>query len=418
LGAEARRAKAAVRYAFTFDASACTGCKACQVACKDKNGLPLGMLWRRVYEVSGGAWERRGAAWTNTVFAYNVSMACNHCAEPACATACPTGAYVIRDDGIVWIDSGRCVGCGYCSWVCPYSAPQYSHDLGRMTKCDFCRDLLDEGLPPACVAACPMRALDFTEVMTGGALEPVAPHALWDAPATTHPYPLPAFSSTQPRVALKPHAAMQNTLPKTVANREEVRPLGGRPVRTAGGLHLDELPLVVFTLLGQAAAGVAVISLFTRSQSASLILTIGVLILLAALASLLHVGRTSQVWRAPTNGGTSALSREILMLILFAAAWLVAWRAPSAGRLGMAVCGVALVYAMAEVYAIEGIAGWSRWRTHVAFASSAVLLGGVGVVAISGLAPLWLAAVMAGGVFADQFVRRWRFYEARHAKVM
>ena len=55
-------------YAFVLDASACSGCKACQVACKDKNRLPLGVLWRRVYEVSGGSWKQEGAAWTSTVF--------------------------------------------------------------------------------------------------------------------------------------------------------------------------------------------------------------------------------------------------------------------------------------------------------------------------------------------------------------
>ena len=54
-------------YAFTFDASACTGCKTCQVACKDKNNLPTGVLWRRVYEISGGDWAQRGSAWQNSV---------------------------------------------------------------------------------------------------------------------------------------------------------------------------------------------------------------------------------------------------------------------------------------------------------------------------------------------------------------
>ncbi len=54
-----------------------SGCKACQAACKDKHNLPVGILWRRVYEVAGGGWTRRGEAWLSTVFAYNVSLACN-----------------------------------------------------------------------------------------------------------------------------------------------------------------------------------------------------------------------------------------------------------------------------------------------------------------------------------------------------
>ena len=92
-------------YAFSFDAGACTGCKACQAACKDKNNLPVGVLWRRVIEVSGGSWVQNGAAWENNVFSYNLSMACNHCVHPKCAGVCPTNAYHVRADGIVILDS-------------------------------------------------------------------------------------------------------------------------------------------------------------------------------------------------------------------------------------------------------------------------------------------------------------------------
>ena len=151
-------------YAFTFDASACSGCKACQEACKDKNNLPVGVMWRRVIEVSGGGWVQEGEAWTNNVFAYNLSIACNHCVHPKCAGVCPTDAYVHRADGIVYIDPDKCMGCGYCSWACPYNAPRYNPELGQMAKCNFCFDNIDAGLPPSCVAACPMRVLNFVEV--------------------------------------------------------------------------------------------------------------------------------------------------------------------------------------------------------------------------------------------------------------
>ena len=53
------------------------------------------------------------------------------------------------------------MGCGYCSWACPYGAPQYDTEQGIMTKCDFCYDYLDAGLPPSCVSACPLRVLDY-----------------------------------------------------------------------------------------------------------------------------------------------------------------------------------------------------------------------------------------------------------------
>ena len=77
---------------FYLDAGACSGCKACQVACKDRNGLGTGVLWRRVYEVVGGGWRQEGAAWVQDVVAYNLSIGCNHCGRPICAEVCPAGA--------------------------------------------------------------------------------------------------------------------------------------------------------------------------------------------------------------------------------------------------------------------------------------------------------------------------------------
>ena len=218
-------------YAFTFDASACSGCKACQVACKDKNQLPVGVMWRRVIEVSGGGWWVGGGslteieesneswrpartAWQNNVFAYNLSIACNHCVHPKCAGVCPTDAFIHRADGIVYIDSSKCMGCGYCSWACPYNAPRYNPDLGQMAKCNFCFDNIDAGLPPACVAACPMRVLDFVEVDGGeDALRLRSGRKnLWELPASEHPFPLPNNSRTEPHLMVKPHAAMGNNL--------------------------------------------------------------------------------------------------------------------------------------------------------------------------------------------------------------
>jgi len=69
-------------FVVRFDASSCSGCKACQAACKDHNGLGPTILWRRVYEVSGGGWARSGNAWTQDVFAWNLSLSCNHCEKP------------------------------------------------------------------------------------------------------------------------------------------------------------------------------------------------------------------------------------------------------------------------------------------------------------------------------------------------
>ena len=202
------------QYAFFFDASACSGCKACQVACKDKHNLETGRIWRRVFEVSGGNWIRTSKFWISNVFAYNVSVACNHCEQPICMEVCPSGAIFKRDDGIVLINENRCVGCGYCAWACPYDAPQVNPKTGKMSKCTLCYDELDAGKPPTCVAACPMRVLDF------GTLNELTERYGTLAGI----YPLPEASLTSPSLVIKPHKDSQRVHhePANINNLEEV----------------------------------------------------------------------------------------------------------------------------------------------------------------------------------------------------
>jgi anaerobic dimethyl sulfoxide reductase subunit B (iron-sulfur subunit) len=202
------------QYAFYFDSSACSGCKACQVACKDKHNLEVGRLWRRVYEVSGGGWQRQGQAWTTSAFAYNLSLACNHCAKPICLEVCPAAAIYKRSDGIVLIEEGKCIGCHYCSWACPYGAMQYDLMKGKMTKCTFCVDEIDAGRSPACVVACPLRALEFGDLAD---LE-----AKYGSLKGVYPMPLPEL--TEPALVITPHssAAVAQARQGRIANREEV----------------------------------------------------------------------------------------------------------------------------------------------------------------------------------------------------
>lgn len=154
------------QYGFYFNADACYGCKACVMACKDKNDLPLGVKFRRVYDYAGGEWSVKedGTVEHTGVFAYSVSASCMHCESPACVENCPAGAMVKREDGIVYVDKSLCIACGTCSKVCPYGQPVVDSEKGYSQKCDFCRLLLDKGEPPACVAACTCRALDFGEL--------------------------------------------------------------------------------------------------------------------------------------------------------------------------------------------------------------------------------------------------------------
>ncbi|MBR2834838.1 MAG: dimethylsulfoxide reductase subunit B [Coriobacteriales bacterium] len=153
------------QYAFYFNANKCTGCKTCQVACKETYHLPIKNLWRRVYNYVGGDWsvdEEAGTFSPNGVFGYFVSAACNHCAAPACVENCPVGAMQKDPEtGIVFVDQELCIGCQTCVNVCPYGAPSFLEEELKSSKCDMCKAKVDAGEKPVCVAACPMRALDF-----------------------------------------------------------------------------------------------------------------------------------------------------------------------------------------------------------------------------------------------------------------
>ncbi|MGC9470255.1 MAG: DMSO/selenate family reductase complex B subunit [Bacteroidales bacterium] len=200
--------------AFYFDSQYCSGCKTCQVACKDKNDLGPGILWRRVYEIGGGTWKKEGEAWVHDIFTYNLSMSCNHCDDPICLRVCPTGAVEKREDGIVRIDQNKCMGCRYCEWACPYGSPRFDEGKGLMGKCDMCCDYIDQGKMPVCVSSCPMRALDF------GRYEDL----LEKYGNQENIYPLPDPEITRPRMIVHPHPAHAQGTNRNphIINREEV----------------------------------------------------------------------------------------------------------------------------------------------------------------------------------------------------
>jgi anaerobic dimethyl sulfoxide reductase subunit B (iron-sulfur subunit) len=241
---------------FYFDNSRCSGCKTCELACKDYQGLGPELTYRRVYDYEGGGWQRdEQGDWQQDVFFYHLSLACNHCSSPICVHVCPTGAMHKEDNGLVRVDSGVCVGCGYCELACPYKAPHVSAITHQSAKCDGCYNRVLAGKAPICVDACPLRALDFgdmTELQrrygqdvaapavavgatatatatagaTGGATTTVAPTPPTPAAALGNslaPMPSPGYTAPNIIIRLSPAARPTGDTQGTIANPEEVR---------------------------------------------------------------------------------------------------------------------------------------------------------------------------------------------------
>ena len=172
----------------------CAGCYGCVVKCKQEHFLPPDVMWGRLL-IS----EAEGQYPNVKKNMYPVL--CNHCKEPVCVEVCPTGATLQREDGIVEVDSDKCMGCRYCLISCPYQVRTYMssedkeyfpgqglteleevgkklypHQKGVVTKCNFCLERVDKGIEeglkpgqdreatPACVNTCPTKARYFGDL--------------------------------------------------------------------------------------------------------------------------------------------------------------------------------------------------------------------------------------------------------------
>lgn len=161
--------------AMLFDASHCTGCKGCQVACKQWNMLPSPMghnenqftgSYQCPSDLNGNTrlimtFKERpsGNKYQPINFAIG-RRSCFHCTDAGCVTACSSGALFHEDNGVVSLDATKCNGCKYCEAACPFDVPRYRDD-GIVDKCTMCIDRLREGEVPACVHTCQPEALKF-----------------------------------------------------------------------------------------------------------------------------------------------------------------------------------------------------------------------------------------------------------------
>ncbi|HHW7569446.1 dimethylsulfoxide reductase subunit B [Mannheimia haemolytica] len=203
------------QYGFYFDSERCTGCKTCELACKDYKDLGTEVNFRRIYEYVGGNWiQDNHGCWNQDIFTYYMSISCNHCDDPVCSKVCPTGAMHKNAEGFVLVDDAKCIGCRYCSMACPYDAPQFDVKKGLMTKCDGCYSRIKEGNKPICVDACPLRALDFAPV--------IELRKKYGEQASIAP--LPPADFTKPNLVVKPNKNARPSGDKTgfLANPREV----------------------------------------------------------------------------------------------------------------------------------------------------------------------------------------------------
>jgi formate dehydrogenase iron-sulfur subunit len=163
------------RLGFFTDTSICIGCKACEVACKEWNGLAEDGLdftgqsydntgdlgadtWRHVAFVEQRVAAEEGAAGVRWLMSSDV---CKHCTHAACLDVCPTGALFRTEFGTVVVQEDVCNGCGYCVPACPFGVLDRREGDGRVFKCTLCYDRLLDDLEPACAKACPTDSIQF-----------------------------------------------------------------------------------------------------------------------------------------------------------------------------------------------------------------------------------------------------------------
>ena len=384
------------QHGFYFSADDCIGCHACETACSEKNDVPSHLAFRSVGFVEGGSYPDYQRL--------NISMACNHCDDPVCLKGCPTRAYTkFAEYGAVLQDPDICFGCGYCTWVCPYNAPQLNPVKGEVSKCNMCVDRLEVGLKPACVSACVGNALDF------GVIENI-PDNREQAKISIPGFPTPEISH--------PNIRFQQT--KTT-QREMVRP-DGMPVKyhkqedgnfksvlddkkhshkkswgMATLLHSHENAHAIFTLCVQAVMGatlwlmlsdllnISAPAAFSGNARIAILLVLLVLMSYGLFNLTMHLGKPQFFYRGFYNLKFSPVSREIAGVSLFFVGLVLTLVLSLIGlrfllNIGHAVTAAGFglgSYYMYKLYRIPARPFWDHWQTGSAFYGTILSLGGV-----------------------------------------
>jgi len=149
---------------FIVDIGKCSGCSLCIIACKDEHVGHGYSPWTKPQPDTGHFWidvQTMESGRIPRVKVSHLPLLCQHCGHAACIKACPESAIKRRADGLVWIDSKSCTGCGLCGPACPYDVIYINKELNIAQKCTGCAHRVDEGLLPRCVEICPHNAIAF-----------------------------------------------------------------------------------------------------------------------------------------------------------------------------------------------------------------------------------------------------------------
>ena len=396
------------QHAFHFTADNCIGCHACEAACSEKNDNPAHISFRSVGYVEGGSYPDYKRV--------NISMACNHCDDPVCLKGCPTKAYTKHAEyGAVLQDPETCFGCGYCTWVCPYNAPQLDPVKGQVSKCNMCVDRLEEGLKPACVSACLGNALDFGVVENTPEKREQCKTDIPGFPSSDITHPNIRFQQTK---SLPDEMTRTDGMPVKYHKQEDGsfrsvvdEKVGKEKHWNINKLSSRENPLVVFTLATQASMG-AFLAIFVGpilgfdgleaiTNSAALYPLLFVLIVLQGAGLFLsttHLGKPMRFYRGFNNLAHSPVAREafgvamyfaglcgytgLKVINLYFESGFISFLAGVAGLLAIVSMGGGMFY-MYKSYQIKARPFWNHPQVATSFVGSMLSLGAVVVALIA-----------------------------------